>query len=161
MVPICQVISWSTTQRLFTFCIKSHFAHMHHLYNFYANYKSWEREVRTIKKFRLGVIDTQNFSPYSWDYFVEHCSVFLYILHEVSFCSNKTSLCLLGLKMANVWKSIPGSVVANTQNFGPYSPGHFVQHCSHFVYILHEASCSSNRTLLYRLCTRIANVQER
>ena len=47
----------------------------------------------------FGVIDPGNFGVYCSGQFVEHCSAFIYILHQVSFSSNKTPLYLLGPEM--------------------------------------------------------------
>ena len=46
----------------------------------------------------------------------------------------------------------------NTQNFGPYLSGHFVEHRSSFIYILHQASFCSNTTPLHIVCPKVTNV---
>ena len=42
----------------------------------------------------FGVIDTRNFAPYSSGQFLEHHSVFVYILDHGSFAWNTTALYL-------------------------------------------------------------------
>ena len=61
-----------------------------------------EMQPEKLKILEFGAINTLFFGPYLSGNFVKHCLAFVSILHQALFCSNTTTLYLLGPKMADL-----------------------------------------------------------